>query len=236
VVEVLVTGARGGIGMAITRRLHAAGHTVIGVGRTPPDHDFPGVFLPGDLADPDDTARLLTTITAAHQVRHVVNNAGIAQPQPVEAIDLATLHRVLEVNLRAAVQIVSALVPGMRANRFGRIVNITSRATYGARDRTAYAAAKSALVGCTRAWAVELAADGITSNAVSPGPIDTELFHRSRPAGSDAERRAIAAIPLGRLGTPDDVAAAVTFLLSDDAGFITGHVLDVDGGSSLGGR
>nr|WP_180218802.1 SDR family oxidoreductase [Streptomyces albus] len=231
----MITGASRGIGLAIANRLARAGHDVIGVGRGEPGADFPGTFCRCDLSDADDTARMLEEVTRGRTIRRVVNNAGLAQPQPLEELELGTLQQVLEVNLRASVQIVQALVPGMREERFGRIVNITSRATYGARNRTAYAAAKSALVGCTRAWALELARDGVTSNAVSPGPTGTELFHRARPVG-DAEREAIASIPVGRLGTPDDIAAAVAFLLSDDAGFITGHVLDVDGGSSLGGR
>ncbi|WP_030672050.1 SDR family oxidoreductase [Streptomyces rimosus] len=234
--RVLVTGAGKGIGLAISRRLAEAGYEVIGVARNEPAEEFPGTFLRCDLSDAGATAQLLEEATRGRAICHVVNNAGIAQPQPLQDLDLATLQQVVDLNLRASVQIVQALLPGMREQRFGRIVNITSRATYGARDRTSYAAAKSALVGCTRAWALELAPHGITSNAVSPGPTATELFRRARPAGSEAERRAIASIPLGRLGTPDDVAAAVAFLLSDDAGFITGHVLDVDGGSSLGGR
>ena len=90
-------------------------------------------------------------------------------------------------------------------------------------ERTAYSAAKSALVGCTRTWALELAEYGITVNAVAPGPIETEMFRATRPAGSDAEKRALASVPMKRLGAPAEVAAAIAFLLSDDAGFITGR-------------
>ncbi|MFK0292608.1 SDR family oxidoreductase [Streptomyces sp. NPDC090442] len=234
--DVLITGATKGIGLAISQRLAKVGYGVIGIARSAPDEEFPGTFLQCDLSDVDDTARMVEEATRGRAICRVVNNAGIAQPQPIEDLDLATLQRVVDLSLRASVQVVQALVPGMRAERFGRIVNITSRAAYGAKDRTSYAAAKSALVGCTRTWALELAADGITSNAVSPGPVATELFRRARPVGSEGERKAIASIPMGRLGTPEDVAAAVEFLLSDDAGFVTGHVLDVDGGSSLGGR
>ena len=124
----------------------------------------------------------------------------------------------------------------MKARNFGRIVNICSRAIFGARDRTAYSAAKAALVGCTRTWALELANYGITSNAVAPGPIETELFRQARPVGSDGEKKVLATIPVGRLGSPEEVASAVRFLLSDSASFISGQISGVDGASSLGGR
>jgi len=120
--------------------------------------------------------------------------------------------------------------------RTGRIVNVSSRVIHGGHERTSYAAAKSALIGCTRTWALELAEYGVTVNAVAPGPIETELFRVAQPAGSDAEKRAVASIPMKRLGTPAEVAAAIAFLLSDDAGFITGQVLGIDGGGSLAGR
>lgn len=94
-------------------------------------------------------------------------------------------------------------------------------------------AAKSALVGCTKTWALELAEFGITVNCVSSGPIETELFRKTRPIGSLAEKAILESIPLGRIGTPKDVAHAVSFLLSDHAGFIIGQVLNVDGGGSL---
>lgn len=233
---VLITGATKGIGWAISRRLADQGCHVVGLARNTQDIDFPGYLYSCDLENAGETEDMLRVIREKYPVDGIVNNVGVVMPAPLGEVDLAALYQAFDLNVRVAVQTTQAFVPSMKARQEGRIVNICSRVTEGAQSRTSYSAAKSALIGCTKTWALELAPYGITVNAVSPGPVDTELFRAGHPEGSDAEKRALSSIPMGRFGAPSDVAAAVTFLLGDDAAYITGQVLGVDGGGSIAGR
>ena len=228
----LITGATKGIGRALTERLLHAGHHVVGLAREATE--FPGELIRVDLADRAATAAVLQDVSARYTLDGVVNNVGLVNPQRLGEISLDDLDDVFALNLHPAVQIVQALLPGMRQRGWGRVVNISSLTVLGMTQRTAYAAAKSALVSFARTWALELADSGITVNSVSPGPTETELFRANNPVGSEGEQRYLSAVPMGRFGKPDEIAAAIAFLLSDEAACITGQTLYVDGGASIG--
>lgn len=231
----IVTGGSSGIGEGICRHLLQSHATVINV-----DLKSPGVkpqgdyhFFQCDLSDPAATRHVAREITARFQVNCLVNNAGDSWPAPIEEINDEEFDRSVNLHLRAALILTQAVVPGMKARRFGRILNMSSRNVFGKKGRTSYSGTKSALVGYTRTWALELGDSGITVNAVAPGPVSTEMFRKNNPP--EAIERLIGATAVGRVGTPDDIARAVLFLVSPDNGYITGQLLHVCGGSTLGG-
>jgi 3-oxoacyl-[acyl-carrier protein] reductase len=231
---VLISGASKGIGRSLAERLTAQGHAVIGIARTQ-DDTFPGRLVTVDLSDRAATSAALQEISSSSRVDAVVNNVGLIRPQLLDDITLDALDAVLDLNLRTAIQLTQAALPSMRKQGWGRVVNVASLVALGApAKRTAYAAAKAALISAARVWALELASTGITVNVVAPGPIETELFRENNPPGSEGEIRYRAMVPMGHLGRPEDIAAAIAFLLSEEASFITGQTIFVDGGASIG--
>lgn len=230
---IVITGASRGIGRAAADALADQGWSVIGVARSSPGH-FPGVFIETDLADRKKTEALAKDLVAHDQVLGIVNNVGLAIDESFGAVDPERFAAVVDLNVRPALQLTQALLPGMRTARFGRIINVTSLVTRGLAFRTSYAAAKAALESITRTMAIELAADGVTANAVAPGPTETELFRANNPPGSEGEARYLSRVPMKRFAQPVEVAAAIAFLASDNAAFITGQTIFVDGGASLG--
>jgi len=230
----VITGATRGIGRATAERLAREGHRVIGIARKPDPAGFPGRFLAADLSEPEATGRVFDTIAREEPVTALINNVGLVRPQPLGSVRLGDLETVFDLNLRPALQGAQAFLSSMKSRGWGRIVNISSIVTLGIRGRTSYAAAKTALISFTRTWALELAGTGITVNAVAPGPIETELFRENNPPGSEGEKLFLSMVPMGRVGRPEEIAAAVAFFLSEEAGYITGQTLYVDGGASIG--
>lgn len=230
--RVLITGASKGIGLAVAERLAAAGHEPIGFARTATPA-FPGTLIEVDLGDRAATDEALAAVLAAGPIDAVVNNVGLARFARIGSIELDDLFETYDLNVRTAVQVVQAALPGMRAAGWGRIVNVTSLTTLGSPERTPYAAAKAALETATRIWAGELASTGITVNAVAPGPTETEMYRERSPQGSERERHMLDTIPMGRVGKPREIAHAICALLDEDAGYLTGQIIRVDGGGSI---
>jgi len=231
----LITGASGGIGRAIAEAMLEAGHHVVSLDRRKPDWSHAKLEpVLVDLFDQKATADAAKDVAARHTIAHVVHNAGIIRPNLIEQASAEDIAALSQLHLGAALTLVQAALPGMKARRFGRIILIASRAALGAATRTAYSATKSGMFGMARTWALETASHGITVNVVAPGPIETDMFYDVIPKDSPKVEQLARAIPVGRIGRPADVARAVMFFASRDAGFITGQSLYVCGGASIG--
>ena len=230
----LVTGASKGIGLAIAKHLAKSGKTVVGVARSDPDEEFPGTYYKVNLEDETSAVDTLAMIVDKHPVDILINNAGYSLPATAEDTTLPDFDKQINVNLRGALICSQAVIPGMKQRSFGRIIHMASRAMMGKEERTAYGAAKAGLVGFSRIWALELGPFGITVNAVSPGPIQTALFLRNHPPGSKQYQELVDGMPVRRLGVPEDIAHAVSFLADDDAGYVTGQTIHVCGGMTIG--
>jgi len=231
----VITGASKGIGLATATQLAAEGHKVIGLARTRPEDTSAFVeFIPVDLSSQPDRTPVFQDVAARYPIDGVLNNVGLVNPAPLEDITLEDFDAVIDMNLRVAIQLTQAALPGMKERKWGRIVSTSSLVTVGVPFRTSYAAAKSGLISFTRSWSLELAPHGITVNAVAPGPVATELFNTNNPPGSESRQRYIDGIPMKRTGTPEELAAANCFFLGETSSFVTGQTLYVDGGSSIG--
>jgi len=233
---VVVTGAGRGIGRATAERLACDGRIVVGLDiRLPEAGMGAGIeLLTADLTGKADLARAFEEISRRYRVVGLVNNAGTSRMASLEQTSDDDIAACWQLNIVAMIHCTQAALPAMKQARRGRIVNISSRTALGKELRTAYAATKGGVISMTRVWALELAPLGITVNAIAPGPIATELFRAVNPEDAPATQRLIKSVPVGRLGQPEDIANAVAFFLDERSGFVTGQVLYVCGGMSVG--
>ena len=229
----VVTGASRGIGAAVARRLAEDGVTVFGTATRPESaeaiaealaaHGGRGLVL--DQSDPDSVAAL---VASTGPLDILVNNAGVTADGLLLRMKDEQWDAVMETNLGGVFRLCRAYTRGMMKARWGRIVNLGSVvASMGNPGQANYCAAKAGLEGLTRSLAQELGSRGITVNVVAPGFIDTDM---TRELGEEVRDQLSARIPAGRLGTPQDIAEAVSYLASDRAGYVTGTVLHVNGG------
>jgi 3-oxoacyl-[acyl-carrier protein] reductase len=233
----LVTGGAGGMGLATVERLARDGFSVVMVDR---DEALArretqrlqglGLAVQCRVLDLTDEAAVRALVQSLPPLDALVNNAGIFDERKFLEVSSADFRRAYEVNLIAVATLTQEVARTMPEG--GRIVNIASRAYLGAKNHPHYVASKAAVVGYTRASAMELAPRGILVNAIAPGLIDTPILRALTPERLAAQ---LALQPTGKAGRPEDIAQAVAFLVSPQTGFITGQVLFVDGGKSLGG-
>lgn len=226
--RVLITGGAHGIGAAIAQRCIEDGYLPVILDREGQD------AIHCDLSDTESTRGALERALADGPITRLVNNVGAVFPHTLEEQTVEEFDAAMALNLRSAFQCAQALMPGMKAAGFGRIVSMSSRAALGKELRTAYAASKAGLQGMTRVWALEAGPFGVTANAIGPGPIATDLFTRANPPEAPRTQEIIQSVPVQRMGTPEDVAHTVSYLLDDRSGFVTGQTLYVCGGMTVG--
>jgi 3-oxoacyl-[acyl-carrier protein] reductase len=231
----VVTGGSAGIGKAICLDLLEQGYEVVSLARRKAEIDHPKLHsIEVDLADRAATAEAAKELVSRFEATTVVHNAGVIRAALLPEVQLSDLDALVDLHLGCAIQLVQAALPAMRARRFGRVVLLSSRAALGLATRTSYSATKAGMLGMARTWALELAPEGITVNVVAPGPIRTDMFYDVVEAGSEKERALAASVPVRRLGESADVARAVRFFADPANSFVTGQVLYVCGGTSVG--
>lgn len=231
----LITGGNKGCGADLARALLTREYTVISVSRGAPDWTHPKLHsVEADLLDADAVSQAAAEVAADHEVTHLIHNAGLIWPNPVEDAQPSDITGLAQLHLGSALTLLQATLPAMKTRGFGRVVFNASRAALGAPTRTAYGATKAGMIGMARTWALELAGHGITVNVVAPGPILTDNFWGIVEKDSARQEALAKSLPVGRLGTVEDVTNAFLFFCDPASGFVTGQTLYVCGGASVG--
>lgn len=231
----IITGANKGIGADLAARLLEQGYTVISVARNDPEVSHPNLHsVTADLLKPHAVQKAADDIAGRFEVTHLVHNAGLIWPALVEDAKPDDITGLAQLHLGSALTLLQASLPSMKEKGFGRVMFNASRAALGAPTRTAYSASKAGMIGMARTWALELAPHGITVNVVAPGPILTDNFWGIVEKDSDRQAALAKQIPVGRLGTVEDVTRAFLFFCAPESGFVTGQTLYVCGGASVG--
>ncbi|MGE0876743.1 MAG: beta-ketoacyl-ACP reductase [Burkholderiales bacterium] len=238
-----VTGGMGGIGSAICRRLARAGHTI--VAGCLPGYDRKQEWLDemrsqgfrvhaaeGDVADYDSCAQMLYQVgSVVGGVDILINNAGITRDSIFKRMTERDWNEVINTNLNSVFNVTRQVIDGMIERGWGRVVNISSvNAIKGQFGQTNYSAAKAGMAGFSKALAQEVVRKGVTVNTISPGYVETDMVMAIRP---EVREQIIASIPMGRLAKPEEIAAVVEFLVSEEAGYITGANISVNGGMHM---
>lgn len=231
----LVTGGSAGIGRAICAAMLKAGHRVVSLDRVPGIEDERLHYLEVDLLSAAATHEAALEAAERWRPTILVHNAGAMRPALLPEVNRVDLDALVSLHLGAAITLVQAVLPAMREDGWGRVVLVSSRAALGLVTRTSYSATKAGMIGMARTWALELGPLGVTVNVVAPGPVETGMFREVLPEGDARVAGLAGGIPMRRIGRVEDVAGAVGYFAGEGAGWVTGQVLFVCGGTSVGG-
>lgn len=230
----IVTGGSQGIGMAVCEQMKKRGQKVLVMDIKDTAHDCLDLFVRADFFDPAGAAQTLAGHMHGKKITRLLHIAGVCIPADLEHATLDGIQRELNVSTLSLVALAQVVVPEMQKHKWGRIVATGSRAALGKPGRTGYSAAKAALTGIVRTWALEFIGNGITVNVVAPGATQTQMLTDHNEPDGWFLRDLQARIPVGFVADPSDLANAINFLASEEARFITGQVLNVCGGTSIG--
>lgn len=229
----VVTGGSQGIGAATCKRMRELGSKVLLLDRDDPQHGAHDEFLRVDLFEPEAAARALRERVGDKVITRYVHDAGFCFPASLHALKMDEVYKEIAVSTLSLVSLAQVIVPVMEKAGRGRIVALGSRAALGKQERTGYAAAKSALTGIARTWALELGPKNINVNVVAPGPTNTRMLKDNNDPNGYFLRNLAQTVPLGYIAEPDDMANVIAFLTTDAARYITGQVINVCGGTSV---